>query len=81
MRQSQFNQTKTFSALVASAPAKVGRYLRSRLDGEAAVYPYSITWNLVRLSYLSKWRSHDRQVKRRKKVRVKEQQSQGKSNA
>lgn len=81
MRQSQFNQTKTFSSHVASSSAKMGRYLRSRLDGNAMEHPYSITWNLVRHSYSSKRRSLIRQEKRREKARVREQQSQGKSNA
>lgn len=81
MRQSQFNQTKTFSSHVANSPAKMGRYLRSRLDGNAVDHPYSMTWNLVRHGYSSKWGSLIRQEKRREEARVREQQSQGKSNA
>lgn len=81
MRQSQFNQTKTFSSHVASSSAKMGRYLRSRLDGGTVEHPYSITWDLVRYDYLSKRRSLIRQEERREKARVREQQSQGKSNA
>lgn len=81
MRQTQFNQTKTFSSHVASSSAKMGRYLRSRLDEGTIEHPYSITWDSVRYDYLSKRRPLIRQEERREKTRVGGQQSQGKSNA